>query len=150
MHVFLDAKVRQHLCGVAFSFPAVHLGKFLFELSSTVAVGFCHLCFRIESFALFHVLPERGVAHEHGVEHAIGVIFEVVLLQHGEALAGTKLYGTLVGLKVAADGTEKGRLARSVSTNDTINVSGSEFDVYILVQNSFAKLNGQVGNCNHY
>ena len=60
----------------------------------------------------------------------------MVLLKDRETLAWAKLDRALVGLKVTADCAEEGRLTGSVGADNTINVSRSELDVYILVQNS--------------
>lgn len=139
-----DTQVLQQLGSLALGLPAVHLGKLQLQVGSTVAVLLRHLGLGIEGLALLHVLPERGMAHEDRVEHAIGVILEMVLLQDREALARTQLHGTLVGLQVAGDGAKKGGLAGSVGANDAIDVAARELDVYVFVKYSLAKLDGKI------
>ena len=107
VHVVLDAEVGQHLVGVAFGVPSVHLSKLVFEFCHFDAVFLVEVGFHIESLALFHVLPKGLVSHEHGVSHAVLVIFEVVLFEHREAFAGSELHCTLVGFQFAADGSEQ-------------------------------------------
>ena len=102
----LHAKVLQQLRSFALSLVAVHLGKGHLQLGSAVAVFLGHFGLVVESFALFHVVPHGLMAHQHGVHHRIFVVFEVVLLQHGHALAGKHLDGSLVGFQLAADGAE--------------------------------------------
>ena len=142
MQVLLYAEVGEHLRGIALCLPSIHLSKLLLKLCGTVAVGLRHLRLGIEGLALLHVLPQRGMAHEHRVEHAVSIVLEVVLFQHREPLTRAELHAAFVGLKVAADGTEERGLASAVGTDYSVNVAGGELDVYIFIKNSFAKLDG--------
>ena len=81
------------------------------------------------------------MSHEHCVKHTIGIVLEVVLLQNGETLARAKLNSSLVGLQVTAYRAQKGRLACAIGADNAVYVSRGEFDIYVFVQNSFAKLN---------
>jgi hypothetical protein len=139
----------QQLCGIALGLPAVHLGEALLELGGTVAVLLGHLGLGVERVALFHVLPQGLISHEHRVHHAVRVVFEVVLFQYRQALSRAKLHSALVGLEFAGDGAQQCRLSGAVGTYHTVNISTSKLDVYIFVQHSFAKLNGKVRQCYH-
>ena len=149
MQALAHAKVLQQLRGVALSLPAVHLGELLFQFRGAVAVLLGHLWLGVEHVALLHVVPKGVVAHEYGVYHLVRVVLEVVLLQHGEALARTKFHGALVGLQVAADGAQQGRLAGAVGTDDAIDVATGELDVHVFIKHTFAKLDGKIGKCYH-
>ena len=95
---FLHTQVLQQLCCLTLCFPAVHLGKSHLQIGCTHTVFLGHLSLGIQGFTLLHVLPQGLMTHQHGVHHRIFVIFEVVLLQHAQALARLHLYGPLVGL----------------------------------------------------
>ena len=107
VQLVLYTKVLHQLCGLAFCFPAVHLGKLQLQFGSPVAVFLRHFRLCVQHLTLLHVLPQWSVSHEYGIHYAELVIFEVVLLQYGESLARTKLNRTLVWLKVAAYGTQE-------------------------------------------
>ena len=136
----LHAKVLQQLGSLAFSLPAVHLGKLQLEVGGTVAIFLGHLGLGIQGLALLHVLPEWLVSHEHGVHDRKLVVLEVVLREHREAFARAQLHGTLVGLQLAADGFQQRRLAGSVGTDDAVDVSTRKLDVHVFVKDSFSKL----------
>ena len=106
--ILLHAEVLQQLGCVALSLPSVHLGKLLFELGCAVAILLGHLCLRVESLALLHVVPERLMTHENGVHHAVCVILKVVLLEHRQAFAWAHLHSSFVWLQVSTDGAQEG------------------------------------------
>ena len=150
MQSLLDAEVLEHLGGIALSLPTVHLGKLQFEVGRTVAVFLGHLGFGIDGLALLHVFPQRLMSHEHGVEHAIGIIFEVILLQDGKAFARPQFHGSLVGFQVSADGAEQGRLTGAVGPDDAVDISVGELQVYIFVKHSLSELNRKIRYCYHF
>ena len=90
------------------------------------------------------------MAHQNGIHHAEIVIFEVVLFQDRKSLAWSHFYCTLVWFKVAADSAEESRFSGAVSTDDTINITMSELEVYILVKHSLSELDRKILYCNHY
>ena len=63
---------------------------------------------------------------QHGVEYRILIPLEVVLAEHRETLVGAKGYTSLGGFQVATYSAQKGRLACSISTNDSVDVTVSE------------------------
>nr|DAD97779.1 MAG TPA: hypothetical protein [Myoviridae sp. ctkmZ20] len=89
------------------------------------------------------------MAHQNGIHYAEIVIFEVVLFQDRKSLAWSHFYCTLVWFKVAADSAEECRFSGAVSTDDTINITMSELEVYILVKHSLSKLDCKILYCNH-
>ena len=89
------------------------------------------------------------MAHQNGIHHAEIVIFEVVLFQDRKSLAWSHFYCTLVWFKVAADSAEESRFSGAVSTDDTINITMSELEVYILVKHSLSELDRKILYCNH-
>ena len=105
--VVLHTEVLEQLSSLAFSLPAVHLGKLQFKVGSQIAVFLAHLRLGIESLALLHVLPKRLVSLQHRVHHGEAVVLEVILVEHREALSGSQLYRSFVGFELAADGFQQ-------------------------------------------
>ena len=84
------------------------------------------------------------MSHEDGIEHGFLVVLEVVLREYAESFARTELYGSLCGLQLSADGFEQGGLASAVGTDYAVDVSVGELEVDVLVEDTFAELNGDV------
>ena len=87
--------------------------------------------------------------HHDCVDDCAVIKFEVVLRQYAKAFARSQRDGSLRRFQFAADSFQQCTLSGSVGTNHTIDISIGELDVYVLVQNSFAKLNGKVAKCYH-
>ena len=147
--LFLHTEVLQQLCGFALGLPAIHLGKSHFQLGSAVAVLLGHGILGIESLTLLHVLPKGLMSHQHGIHHREGIIFEVVLLQHAQALARAQLHRALVGFQLAADGAQQRRFTGTIGTNNAIDIVVGELQVHVLVECLLTKLDGQVCECYH-
>ena len=128
-----DTKIGKHLCSVALSLPTIHFGKLKLKISRTVAVLFSHFQFRIKSLTLLHIVPKRFMTHKNSIENTIFVKFEVVLLKHRKALSRAEFNRTLVWLQVAAYCAQKCRLAGTIGTNNTINITCCKFQINILV-----------------
>jgi len=87
--------------------------------------------------------------HQHGIEHGEVVPLEVVLTEHGEAFARAQGHAALGRFEFARNGLQEGGLSGTVRTDDTINITVGELHVHVLVQHSFAELDGEIGNCYH-
>ena len=74
--------------GIGFRRVAAFFADDSFELAQAHAVGIGELVVRlgVERVALLQRLPERLVAHDHGVDHAVFVEGELVLPQDAELL----------------------------------------------------------------
>ena len=75
------------------------------------------------------------------VEDREVVKLEVVLFENAHALARTLSHSAVCRAELAAEHTHQRRLAGAVGADDAIAVAGREFQVYILKQYSFTKLN---------
>ncbi len=56
----------------------------------------------------------------------------MILLQHGEPLAGSDDHVSFCGFQIAGENLQKGRFSGAVCTDEAIAVALGEFDVYIL------------------
>ena len=79
--------VEQH-GGVALGGVAVLVADGAFELAEAHAVFVGHFGLGVDAVALFERSPERLVAHDDGVDDAIGVEGELILAQTRRACAG--------------------------------------------------------------
>lgn len=149
VQVFLDTQTAEQRGGIVFGGVATERGKLILQFGHLNAVLVGEVGLAVEGGAFLHHAPHHGVSHEHGVEHGLVVILEVVLTEDGEALAGPHLYLALRGVQFAGDGTEQGRFAGTVGTDDAVDVTTGELQVDVLIENALAKLDGEIGNCNH-
>ena len=147
--LLLDTKAAEQSSGIALSRVAAHLGVLLFQLSHADAVSITEILLHIQRVALMHDVPEHGVSHEHGVEHRLVVVLEVILREHAQSLARPHLDGAFVGFQFAADGLQQSGFACTVSADDAVDVAVGELHVDVLVEDAFAELDGEVGDSNH-
>ena len=101
VQVRVDAKAVQDHGGIGLRLPAVHLGEFRFQVADPDAVLVGEVLFGIDGFLFLHDLVQPRVAHDDRVHDRILIVFEMVLLQHGEALAGGDEDLPAGGLQVA-------------------------------------------------
>jgi hypothetical protein len=87
VELFGDVEAVEENGGVGFGGVAVLVADDAFELAETHAVGVGHLGLLVDAVALFKGGPEGLVAHDDGVDDAIGVEGELVLAEDAE-LAG--------------------------------------------------------------
>ena len=142
-------QVLQQLSSLAFSLPTIHFGKLQLQVGSAIAVLLAHLRLRIEGLTLLHVLPKWLVSHQHRVHNGEFIILEVVLREYREAFANAQFHRTLVGFQLTADGLEQRRFSCSVGTDDTVDVTTCELDVYVFVEYALSELDGKVCDCDH-
>ena len=74
----------------------------------------------------------------------------MILLEHGQTLTGGYLDIAAGGLDIARKKLQEGGLARTVGTDDTVTVAGSELQVHILVEHALAELETHIVGCNHW
>ena len=81
---FGDVEAVEEDGGVGFGGVAVFVADDAFEFAEAHAVFVGHLGFLVDAVALFERGPERLVAHDDGVDDAIGVEGELILAQDAE------------------------------------------------------------------
>ena len=85
---------------------------------------------------------QAGVAHDDGLQHAELVELVMVLLQHGQPLAGRDDHLADRRFDFAGQDFQKGRLAGAVGADQAVAVAGRELDIDILEKDAFAVLQG--------
>ncbi len=123
--------VEQH-GGIGLRLPAVHLRELRLQVTDPDAVLIGEILLGIDGILLLHDLIQAGVAHDDRVHDGIIVVFEVVLLQHGEALPGGDDDGSAGGLQVAGENPQEGGFPCAVGADDAVAVALRKFDVHIL------------------
>ena len=144
VEVFLDAQSAQQGRCVAFGVISAHFREFLFQLGHLDAVFVREVGLGIQGIALLHDVPQHGVSHQHGVQHRVAVIFEVVLAQHGQALARSHFHASFCRFQFAGDSFQKSGFSRAVRADDAIDIAVGELHVHVFVQDPFAELDGKV------
>jgi len=91
MLVFLDTQSAEQGGRITFGVPALHFGKLFFQFSRPHAVGIGEIGFHVNGLFFMLHSPQLVMPHHHCIEYSIGVKFEVVLLQHRQAFAGSEL-----------------------------------------------------------
>ena len=107
VQILFYAEVAQHLCCIAFGLPTVHFGKLVFQFGCTITVFFAHLLLRIESLALFHIVPKRLMSHQDCIENAVLIVLEMVLIQYREPFTRSQFDSSFIRFQFAADGFEQ-------------------------------------------
>ena len=93
----------------------------------------------IECIFLLHDIVKTLVAHDYGIKNSVLIKCEVILLQHGKALALGDGYFARGGFKFAVEYAQECGFACAVGTYDTIAVAVGELEVYVLEQKLSAK-----------
>ncbi len=86
MQRYGHTKRAEHLSGLRFGVPAVHLGEAAFQFGGADAIGLGEVFFGVEGVFFGHDIKKFTVAHLHGAQHFDIVEFELVLTQDGKAL----------------------------------------------------------------
>ena len=83
---FIDAQSIEQDGGIAVGCIAVLFSDNAFEFAEThaVLVGQFVMRFCVELFALLQRFPEPAIAHDDGVDDAIGIESELILTKHSE------------------------------------------------------------------
>ena len=138
--IFFDSQTaQQHGC-VTLGIPAVQFSEPFFQFGHFQSIFVCKVFFSIEFFALFHDIPQHGMPHHYGIHNGKSIPFEVVLTQHGEALARSQSNRTGSRIQISVNRTEECRFSRTVCADNTIAVTTRKFQVYVIKQHSFTKL----------
>ena len=111
---------------VGFRGVAVIFADDAFELAEAHAVGIGQLVVGlvVESFALLQRLPERAVAHDHGVDHALIVEGKLVLGQNAQLLGPGDV--ALGGLDLPGQNFHQGGFAGAIRPGNAITAASKE------------------------
>ena len=133
-----DAEAGEQHRGITLRIIAVHLAEFDLQVAHPDAVGLGQFRLGVEGLALDHHLVEAGMAHDHGVDHRLFVKGEVVLTEHGNALAGAGGDVTMIRLLFPGQDLEEGGLACAVGADQAVAVARGELDVDVFENYSLA------------
>jgi hypothetical protein len=138
--------VEQHR-GVALGGVAILVADGAFQLSQPHAVFVGHFRLRVDAVALFQRRPQRLVAHDHGVDHAIGVKRELILAQHAQ-FARTH-HRALLRLQFAGQDFHKSGLAGPIRPGQSVAPSRREGRAHVLEEHLRAVAHGEVADADH-
>ncbi len=144
-----DAEAQKQALRVGLGFPAVHFREFGLELGCPDAVLVGEILLHVEGILLLADVVETAVAHDDGVEDFVVVVFEMVLLEEGNALARRHRDGAGGGFKLSVENLQECGLAGSVRSDESVAVAFGEFDVDIRKQGLLAHPVSDIVCCDH-
>ena len=110
--------------------------------SASVSSGFL-----VDAVALFEGGPEGLVAHDDGVDDAIGVEGELILAEDAE-LAGAD-DGALLGVELAGEDLHEGGFAGAVGAGEAVAAAGDEADADVFKEDLGAVAHGDIADTEH-
>jgi hypothetical protein len=135
--IFGDVEAVEEDGGVGFGGVAVLVADDAFELAEAHTVGVGEFGLLVDAVALFEGGPEGLVAHDDGVDDAIGVEGELILAEHAE-LAGAD-DGALLGVELAGEDLHEGGLAGAVGPGEAVAAAGDKGDADVLEEDSWSR-----------
>ncbi len=98
-------------------------------------------------FALFERGPEGVVAHDDGVDDAVGVELVLVLLEDADLFGADDV--ALLGVDLAGEDLHEGGFAGAVGAGEAVAAASGEGDGDILEEELRAVAHGDIGDRNH-
>ena len=149
VQVHPNAQALENAAGVGLGLVAAHLGVLCLEVGGPQAVLIGEVLLLVEGVHLPANLVQGLVAHDDRVQHGVGVIGVLVLLQHGHAHLGQDGHRAAGGLQLAGEDFQKGGFASAVGADDAVAVAPGELQVHVGEQGGALIAQGQIRNSNH-
>ena len=146
---FHNAEAGEQLGGLVLGIPAFEVGKLAFQLGGALAVGIRKIGLGIQRLLLGHHRIQALVALNHGLQHRLLVVGKLVLLEHGQALAGRHFHRAGVGLQLAGQDFQERGFARAVGPDEAVAVARQEFGGNVFKQDALAIAQAHIGGRNH-
>ena len=134
---------------VGFRLPAVHLGKFRFQLTGTDSVLVREIGFCVEGILFLPYLIQALVALDDRIQNDLVIIFEMVLFQDAEPGAGRHGDSTAGRLQTSGQNLQEGGFSGTVCTDDTVAVAFGEFDIDIFKKRFLSKAQSDIIGTDH-
>ena len=139
-----DVEALEKDGGVGFGLVAVFVADDAFELAEADAVFVGHLGLGVDDLALFERGPEGLVAHDDGVDDAVGVEVVLVLPEDAELFGADD--GALLGVELAGEDLHEGGFAGAVGAGEAVAAAGGEGDGDIFEEELRAVAHGDIGD----
>ena len=133
--------------GVGLGGVAVLVADGAFELAKPHAVGVGEVGFVVDAVALFKSGPEAPVAHDDGVDDAVGVEGELILAEYAELARADD--GTFLRVELAGEDLHEGGLAGAVGSGEAVAAAGDEADADVLEEHLRAVAHGYIADTEH-
>ncbi len=131
--------VEQH-GGIALGRVAVLVADDAFELAQAHAVLVGHFRLRVNAVALLECGPQRLVAHDDGVDDAIGVEGELILAQHAQLARAND--SAFLRLQFAGENLHEGGFAGAVWPSESVAAARRKRGAHV-----FEEQLGPVAHC---
>ena len=133
--------------GVGFGGVAVFVADHAFEFAQPHAVGVGQLGLLVDAVALFKGGPERLVAHDDGVDDAIGIEGELVLTENAEFARADD--GAFLRVELAGEDLHEGGFAGAVGPGESVAAAGDKADADFFKEDLGAVTHGDVADTEH-
>ena len=133
--------------GVGFGGVSVFVADDAFELAESHAVGVGEFGLLVDAVALFEGGPERLVAHDDGVDDAIGVEGELVLTEDAEFARADD--GAFLRVELAGEDLHEGGFAGAVGAGESVAAAGDKADADVFKEDLRAVAHGDVADTEH-
>ncbi len=141
---FGDVEAVEQYGGIALGGVAAFLADNTFEFAEAhaVLVGQIVMIFGVEFLACLERRPQRGVAHNDCVDHAISVEGELILAQDAHLLgAGDGAFG---GIDFPGHDAHEGGFSGTIGAGDGVAAAGKKRDGHVFKENLGAEAHRDV------
>ncbi len=144
-----DAKAVEQSCGVGFGGVAAFFADDAFEFAEAhaVGVGQFFVGLGVERVALFERFPERGVAHDDGIDHAKLIERKLVLPQDAHFFRARD--GAFGRLDFAGQDFHECGFAGAIGAGDGVAAPGHKGAGHVLEEDPGSEAHGDVVDCEH-
>ena len=146
---FIQPQSLEQACRLVLRFPAVELRKLSFQLGGQHPVLLGKIRFGVQGFLLLHDLIQAGIAHNHGFQHLVLIVLELILLEHRHPVSGRNFHCAGGGLQLPGENPQKGGFTGAIGSHHAVAVAGDKFQVCACKQLCTAESQADVCNCDH-
>ena len=143
-----NVKTLEQHGSVGLGLVAVFIADGAFEFAETGPVFVGHFGLVVDHFALFKGGPESFVAHDHGIDDAVGVKRILILGEDTDLLGADN--SAFLWVDLAGEHLHEGRFAGTVGASEAVAAARGEGDGHVFEQELRAVSHGYVGSRNHW
>ena len=130
------------MAALGFGFVAIFVADDAFELAETGSVFVGHFRLVVDDFAFFKRGPQALVAHDDGIDDAVGVELILILFEDADFAGADD--GALLSVEFAGEHLHEGGLAGAVGAGEAVAAARGEGDGDILKEELGAVAHGDV------
>ena len=138
------SQTQQQLSGACFSGVPVQFRKMCLEVRRAYVIFLARIGIGVDGVPFVLRFPELCMPHQHDVEHALILVFELVLAKFSQSLALVYGHVAIGSLEVAAEDFHERGLAATVRADQAVAVAIAEFDRNVFKERLGAELDCKI------